>query len=149
MRGNLLVLVFSLAGALGCESGWDIRGEVLTAGVSNKATPLLVYVLDQPSIDPANLPGEPSLYEQLVRADVIPADRQAFKKREFGCHRGAVMVLAWAPRTAVPAAAEPRKPFQPQVGDLVAFSSVRNPYCGPRTKFEEIVFSIDESNVKK
>ncbi len=146
MRCNRLVLLLTLVAAVGCESGWDIRGRVSTTGVSDKARPLFVYILDQPTIDPVKRPAEPLLYEELSRADMVPAEGLTFQKRNFGCHRGAVMMVAWAPMAGAPVPAAMHKPFEPKAGDLVAFSDVRVPYCGPRTKWEEIDFSLGDAN---
>jgi hypothetical protein len=127
MRGDRLVLILTLAGVVGCESGWDIRGQVLTAGVSDRARPLLIYLLDEPAIEPGKLPAGARPHGPLARAATVPSEGLTFELQEFGCHRGAVMVVAWVPSAGPAAPVGAPLPFEPKAGDLVAFSDVRKP----------------------
>jgi hypothetical protein len=139
----LLVLGASLANA--CESGWDVEGRVLTAAVKDRDRSLAVYLLNFPQIDPAQLPTDPLAYDLLAQVDELPAQELPFRDSEFGCHRGSVLVVAWAPRRTgagevadAGASAGGPRPFKPVAGDIVATSDVRHPYCGVRTMREQI-----------
>jgi hypothetical protein len=146
---KLIPLLFLLATstALACESGWDVDGRVLTAGVQDRDRSLAVYMLDLAAIDPAHLPTESLAYNLLAQADQLPSQELPFKHSEFGCHRGSVVIVAWAPKRASGGGAGavdagaldggPR-PFLPAPGDMIAVSDVRHPYCGPRTEREHI-----------
>jgi hypothetical protein len=145
---SLVLLLFCTTTAAACESGWDIRGEVVTKAVSDKQRPLHVYLLDAPTIDPAQLPSG-NVYRDLAHAEVMPKEQLSFTKSEFGCHEGAVMVLAWAPQHAPlgPQNANAPVPFAPKQGDLLAASTVRHPACGMVTDFEQITLELDDTRM--
>jgi MYXO-CTERM domain-containing protein len=143
-------LVAALLLGTACESGWDIRGAVLTEGVTNKSRPLGVFLLTQRTLDRDHLPTEKADYLQVASADVIPPDQLRFSHSNFGCHAGAVVLIAWAPKSApaagASAAAKPvLPPFAPQSGDLLVVSDVLSPYCGVQTKYEEVTLVLDDS----
>jgi hypothetical protein len=146
MNTRSLALLLLCTTAAACESGWDIRGEVLTKAVSNKQGPLHVYLLDAPTIDPAKLPTG-NVYRELTHADVMPDEQLSFTKSEFGCHEGSVMVLAWAPQHLPegPRDADAALPYAPKPGDLLAASTVRHPACGMVTDFEQITLVLDDT----
>jgi hypothetical protein len=147
---RFLVAVLLLGTA--CESGWDIRGAVLTQGVTDKSRPLGVFLLTQATLDRDHLPTEKSAYLGVTSADVIPPNQLPFSYSDFGCHAGAVVMIAWAPKVAPApagggqgAAKAALYPFAPQSGDLVVVSDVRSPYCGMRTEYEEVTLVLDDS----
>ena len=135
------LLVAALLLGTACESGWDTRGVVLTQGVTNKARPLDVFLLNQRTLDRDHLPTEAADYLGLASADVIPADQLSFSHSAFGCHAGAVLLVAWAPKSAPAVGAS----FAPQSGDLVVVSDVRSPYCGVQTKYDDVTLVLDDS----
>jgi hypothetical protein len=155
---HLIPLLFLLATStsLACESGWDIDGRVLTAGVQDRDRSLAVYMLDLTVIDPAHLPTDSLAYNLLAQADQLPSQELPFTHSEFGCHRGSVAIVAWAPKRSragadagVEASAldgRPR-PFTPAPGDMIAVSDVHHPYCGPRTVREHIDVTLPATPV--
>src|SRR6185369_13914536 len=124
---------------------WDVEGQVGTADAPEKSRPLYVYQVDAETIDPAALAAaSPSLYYfPFQQADAIPADSLKFEIHEFGCHRGAVAVVAWSPVITPPSTTGPGPAFNPQAGDYFAFSDVRHPYCGMSTHPEHIDLVLD------
>jgi hypothetical protein len=135
--------------AIGCESGWDFEGKVVTESVHDKARGLYVYFLSQAKLDPAALPTEPLTYLPLAQAESIPDKELPFTHSEFGCHAGSVMVVAWAPKVQPSPTAprvNPKQPdFRPTTGDYVAVSDVHHPFCGSRKDSERIDVVLTES----
>jgi len=128
-----------LLASAGCESGWDIDGEVLTGAVTDKAHRLLVFVAEGRALQPGVVPPTTSGQWEMVKNEpTIPATSTTFAQNEFGCHAGTVMVIAWAPRVDP----GPQITFNPQTGDLLALSDVRKPYCGPRSKPDHVVLTL-------
>src|SRR5262245_77508 len=147
MRLHTLISLGSLVLlAAACESGWDVNGQVITGDAPDRNRPLYVYMVDAETIDPAALStGSGSLYYQgLEQAPTIPGHDLPFEVHEFGCHRGAVAAVAWAPAAAPPPGAHGGFPtFAPHAGDYVVFSDVRHPYCGWQSHPESIVLVLD------
>jgi hypothetical protein len=130
-----------LLASAGCESGWDIDGEVLTGAVTDKTRRLLVYVAEGPRLEPGVVPpNNPGQLEMVKTEPTIPATSTTFSQNELGCHAGTVMVVAWAPRVDP----GPQNIFNPQTGDLLALSDIRKPYCGPRTKPDHVVLTLTD-----
>ena len=97
----------------GCESGWDLEGHVITDAVADKSGSLHVYVVDEPTIDIAAVQmASPSIfYGPLATTQPIPEAGYEFGVHHFGCHRGAVAIVAWAP--SAPEADRLAPPFAP------------------------------------
>jgi hypothetical protein len=146
VRAAAVLLLALATAALGCESGWDVDGRVLTQAVKNKDRALLVYLVTEPKLDLANLPKEPWQYDLIAQAERIPEQSLPFSVSEFGCHQGEVAIVAWAPasRGGADAGAGTATEFAPKAGDLVAVSDIRRPYCGPRTEREHIDVILKE-----
>jgi hypothetical protein len=132
------IACFSLLACLvlpACESGWDIDGRVITSDVTDKSRSLHIFVAT----------AERLTVDRILRADPdyaifgiateprIPDEEAPFEMGDFGCHRGEVAIVAWAPGIDLPA---DTFTFEPRSGDLVAVSRIASPYCGMMTNVE-------------
>lgn len=139
------LLVLSTTTAAACETGWDLEGRVVTTGALDRSRPLHVYMIDAPTIDldQARTGAGAMGFLRLESRDTIPDDEVRFSDHAFGCHQGAVAVVAWAP-AATPAPGPSGWPlFAPRIGDYVALSDVRHPYCGSDVRTEHVDVTLD------
>lgn len=144
-----LALALALALALSmsaCESGWDVVGRVVTKDAPDKSRPLYVFMLDEPTIDADVVTAAMTLSASgyiLAQKPMIPSDFFQIDVHSFGCHRGSIAVVAWAPAVTPTPAAGRAPAFKPQTGDYVVASDVRHPYCGLHSNPETINLTLD------
>jgi hypothetical protein len=138
-------MVVMVLAAAACESGWDVAGHVVTDAVPDKSGSLHVYVVDEASIDPVALQmASPSIrFSPWAATEPVPVEGYDYSINRFGCHQGAVAIAAWAPAPPLPPGTNILTlPFNPQSGDYVAISDVRDPYCGRSIHTEHIDLTL-------
>ena len=139
-----MLAILLLAGTA-CETGWDVQGRVLTKAVVDKQRPLYILV-GEADKTVAHPTAQDMSYRLVERASQIPEEVISFKYSRLGCHRGSVVVLAWAP-VHPPIYDETRSyiEFHPEPGDYVAESQVAHPYCGWSSKPAVVTVTLSSS----
>jgi hypothetical protein len=135
MRVRSFAVAVAVLGALACEQGWEIEGEVLTDGIGMRDRALLVLVFTDPDVGADGLPRPGRRWGQVAASEAsIPDQRLRYSYLKLGCVADSFQIVAWAPpRELPPMGFTSGRELDLRAGDFVAFTApTRITSCGYR-----------------